>query len=97
MNALVGVSETTDENLISRDGVFTGVSQVETEEMGAVRGAIQTVTPPYRGRPDAEMTAFGLAYFLVLFVLLVPLLPFVLVYWVLSKAVDAIGRIRSDD
>ena len=71
------------------------MSQAEAKETGAIRGAVHTVTPPYHGRPDAEMTAFGLAYFLVLLVLLVPLLPFVLVYWMLSKAADAIERMRS--
>lgn len=56
------------------------------------RDAIRTVTPSYRGRPDTEMTAIGIAYFLGLLVLLVPLLPFVVLAWLASKLVGALGR-----
>lgn len=45
----------------------------------------RTVTPEYVARNDTEMTAIGLAYFLVLVVLLVPLLPFMVIVWLVSK------------
>lgn len=46
---------------------------------------LRTVTPSYRGRPDAEMTAVGIAYFLGLVILLIPLLPFIFLVWLISK------------
>lgn len=56
------------------------------------RKVVRSVTPPYHGRPDAEMTAIGIAYFLGLVVLLVPLLPFVVIVWVLSKVMGRVAR-----
>ena len=56
------------------------------------RKVTRTVTPPYHGRPDAEMTAIGIAYFLGLVVLLVPMLPFVVIVWVLSKVMGRAAR-----
>lgn len=54
---------------------------------------IRTVTPPYRGRRDTEMSVIGWGYFLGLIVLLVPLLPFIVIVWLLSKAMEALrGR-----
>lgn len=57
-----------------------------------VKKALRTVTPPFQGRPDAEMTFIGIAYFLGLVILLVPLLPFVVVVWLLSKLTGAVAR-----
>ncbi|MFB6107199.1 MAG: hypothetical protein ABEJ70_09525 [Halobacteriaceae archaeon] len=55
------------------------------------RRVVRTVTPPYRSRPDEEMNAIGLAYLLGLLVLLVPLLPFLVIVWAISKVVDAVA------
>ncbi|WP_331235170.1 DUF7535 family protein [Natronorarus salvus] len=63
-----------------------------TEDPSAAKKALRTVTPPYRGRPDAEMTAVGAVYFLTLLILLVPLLPFLLVGWLLLKLFGAVDR-----
>ncbi|MFB6136453.1 MAG: hypothetical protein ABEJ04_06805 [Halobacteriaceae archaeon] len=52
------------------------------------RRVVRTVSPPYRGRRDAEMNAVGWGYFLGLLVLLLPLLPFIVVVWVVGKALD---------
>lgn len=54
--------------------------------------ALRTVTPYYRGRPDREMNVIGFALFLVLFVLLVPLLPFLVAVWVLNRVVGAVRQ-----
>lgn len=52
-----------------------------------VKKTIRTVTPPYRGRPDVEMNTIGWGIFLVLVVLLVPLLPYLLIGWVIAKLI----------
>ncbi|WP_433628625.1 DUF7535 family protein [Halomicrococcus sp. NG-SE-24] len=62
------------------------------EEPGAVKKTIRTVTPYYRGRPDTEMTTIGIVYFLGLVVLLVPLLPFLLIVWLVSKLTGRAAR-----
>jgi hypothetical protein len=54
--------------------------------------AVRSVTPPYRGRPDAEMTAIGIAYFLGLVIILIPFLPFIAVVWLLSKITGYFAR-----
>ncbi|UPW01839.1 hypothetical protein M0R88_07020 [Halorussus gelatinilyticus] len=68
----------------------------ETADGGAmpapVKKIARTVTPPYRGRPDAEMTTIGIAYGLGLVVLLIPLLPFIVVVWVVSKITGFLAR-----
>lgn len=61
-------------------------------EDSTARKALRTVTPSYRGRPDEEMNLIGITYFLVLLVVLVPLLPFVLIVWILSKAFEALHQ-----
>ena len=57
-----------------------------------VKEVVRTVTPSYRGRPDAEMTAIGIAYFLGLVILLIPFLPFIAVVWLLSKITGYFAR-----
>ncbi|MFB6079676.1 MAG: hypothetical protein ABEJ81_01555 [Haloferacaceae archaeon] len=58
--------------------------------------AYRTVTPPYVGRPDAEMNTVGWMLFLGVVFLLFPLLPVILVVWLLSKLVETVaGRGRS--
>lgn len=52
------------------------------EESG---GVIRTVTAPYRSRPDSEMSIMGMLLGLGLVIVMIPLLPFILVVWVLSK------------
>jgi len=61
-------------------------------EPAPVKKALRTVTPPYRGRPDSEMTLVGIAYFLGLLVVLVPLLPFLAVVWLFSKITGAVAN-----
>jgi hypothetical protein len=52
------------------------------EESG---GVMRTVTAPYRSRPDGEMSILGLILGLGLVMVMIPLIPFILIYWVLSK------------
>lgn len=51
---------------------------------------LRTVTPGYRGHPDNEMHAIGLLYVGVLLILMVPLLPFLAVFWLVSKLIDGV-------
>ena len=55
------------------------MSQEESE------GVIRTVTKPYRSRSDSEMSILGLVWGLLLLVIVIPLIPFIVVVWVLSK------------
>lgn len=67
-------------------------SQDEESALPAPAKALRTVTKPFRGRPDAEMTIVGIAYFLGLVVLLIPFLPFIAIVWVLSKVMGKMAR-----
>ena len=59
---------------------------------------LRTVTPPFRGHSDSEMNTIGFAMFLGLLVLLVPLLPFLIIVWVISKLTDELaGRTPTGD
>ncbi|WP_313691930.1 DUF7535 family protein [Halorarum halobium] len=62
----------------------------EPEDPSLVWRAYDTVTPGYRGRPDVEMNAVGWGLFLGLVILLVPLLPFLVVVWLVGKLLDAV-------
>lgn len=53
---------------------------------------LRTVTPPSRGHSDSEMNTIGFAMFLGLLVLLVPLLPFLIIIWVISKLTDELAE-----
>jgi hypothetical protein len=67
------------------------------EDPGTVKKAVRTVTPYYRGRPDAEMTTIGVLYFLGLLILLVPLLPFLVIVWLISKLTGAVAQRAPND
>lgn len=54
-------------------------------------GVIRSVTAPYRSRSDDEMNIIALLYGLGLVIVLIPLLPFLIALWALSKLNDAIG------
>lgn len=62
----------------------------ESEDPSLVQKAYRTVTPEYRGRGDVEMNLIGWSLFLGLVVLLVPLLPFLIVIWLVGKVLDAV-------
>ncbi len=48
-------------------------------------GFIRTVTEPYHSRADEEMNIIGMAYGLILLVVLIPLLPFIVLIWLIGK------------
>ena len=54
---------------------------------GALTKAYRTVRPRYHGRPDVEMNTIGWAIFLGVLILLVPLVPLLLAYWVVGKVI----------
>lgn len=56
------------------------------------RDRLDTVTPSYLGRPDLEMDVIGWAMFLILLVVVLPLIPFFLLFWLLSKTVEFLER-----
>jgi hypothetical protein len=62
----------------------------EQDSPGALTRAYRTVSPGYEGHPDVEMSTIGWAIFLGLVVLLVPLLPFLVLVWVIGKVLDAL-------
>jgi hypothetical protein len=68
----------------------------DTDEGGALRETYRSLGTAYRARPDAEMNAVGWTLFLGLVALLLPLLPILVVVWLLSKLVDAVVRRGQD-
>ncbi|WP_380679011.1 DUF7535 family protein [Salinigranum sp. GCM10025319] len=74
-------------------------TDVETtdDEPGVLTKAYRSVSPRYESHPDAEMDSVGWVIFLGMLVLLVPLLPFLLIVWVLGKVLEMVAeRQRSD-
>jgi len=55
----------------------------------------RTVTPPYRARSNEEMNLIGYLLIGGLLILLIPLGPFLLAFWLLSKVWDTV-RQRGD-
>lgn len=55
-------------------------------------GRIHSVTPEYFGRPDREMDIIGWVIFTGLIVLLVPLLPFLIIVWVIDRLTNRTNR-----
>ncbi len=60
------------------------MSEEESAEHPVTK-VLRTVTPPYYGHSDREMNTIGFGIFLGLLVLLIPLLPFLIIVWVISK------------
>lgn len=54
-------------------------------------GLLRTVTAPYRSRPDEEMNIIGTLYGLGLVMVVLPFLPFIVLIWLFSRLVDAMG------
>ena len=62
----------------------------QSADPSTLRKTIRTVSPGYRSRPDSEMNAIGLGYAAILAILLLPLLPFVVLVWLLSRIAAAV-------
>jgi hypothetical protein len=67
------------------------------EEPGGLRRAYRTVTPGYLPRPDAGMDAVGWGLLVGIVLLLVPLLPFLVVVWLLSRLIELVGARGDED
>ncbi|WP_284006961.1 DUF7535 family protein [Haloarcula pelagica] len=52
---------------------------------------LRTVTPLTGNRPDQEMDIFGWGMFLTIVILLVPLLPFIVIVWLISKVTESLA------
>jgi hypothetical protein len=57
---------------------------------GVLTKAYDALSPQYLPRPDAEMDTIGWSIFLGMVVILLPLLPFLVVGWVITKMLDAL-------
>ncbi|WP_224333009.1 DUF7535 family protein [Haloprofundus halobius] len=69
----------------------------DDETPGLMTKAYRTVTPGYKSHPDTEMNVIGLTYALLLVILIVPLLPFMVIVWLLTRVFDRIERRRGSD
>lgn len=67
------------------------------DDPGVLTKAYRSVSPRYTSHSDAEMDSIGWAMFLGMLVLLVPLLPFLVIIWVLERGISAISGRRGDD
>lgn len=67
------------------------MSQAE-DDPGAVTQVLRTVTPGSKGHRDISMDTFGWVLFLGMVVILVPLLPILVVGWVLTKVFGFVHR-----
>ncbi|EJN59547.1 DUF7535 family protein [Halogranum rubrum] len=72
-------------------------SESDESDPGVLTKAYRTVTPGYKSHPDSEMNVIGLTYFLVLLVLLVPLFPFIVLVWAISKVLEALTQSGVDE
>ncbi|MFB6123058.1 MAG: hypothetical protein ABEJ78_06340 [Haloferacaceae archaeon] len=60
-------------------------------EPGVLTRAYGALSPAYRSHSDAEMDTIGWSIFLTMLVLLVPLLPFLVLVWLVTKVMDAVA------
>jgi hypothetical protein len=51
---------------------------------------LRSVTPLSGTRPNQEMDVIGWSIFLGLVILMIPLLPFLVIVWLISKVVEAL-------
>ncbi|EMA20994.1 DUF7535 family protein [Haloarcula argentinensis] len=60
----------------------------EAEDSGRLPKALRSVTPGTGSRRNEEMDVFGWGMLAGLLVLLVPLLPFIIIVWGISKVTE---------
>jgi hypothetical protein len=58
---------------------------MSSNDESTVQETIRTVTPEYVGRPNREMNTIGWSIFLGMAILLLPLLPFMIIVWVIAR------------
>ncbi|WP_416838578.1 hypothetical protein [Haloferax sp. DFSO52] len=66
----------------------------QEESLSLPQKAYRTVTPRTGMRPDMEMDSIGWVMFLILVMLMVPLLPFIVIVYVLSKVFGYLANQR---
>jgi hypothetical protein len=67
------------------------------DDVGVLKKTYRSVSPRYTSRPNTEMDSIGWAMFLGMLVLLVPLLPFLVIVWVLERGIRALSGVRGRD
>jgi hypothetical protein len=67
------------------------------DDAGVLTKTYRSVSPRYQSRGNTEMDSIGWALFLGILVLLVPLLPFLVIVWVLERGVRALAAVRGRD
>ncbi|WP_251341265.1 DUF7535 family protein [Haloplanus halophilus] len=65
-----------------------------TPALDPARTAYRTLGKPFRSRPDAEMDVIGWSVFLGVLILLLPLLPLLILVWLLTRGLDAVTPTR---
>ncbi|MFQ3293539.1 MAG: hypothetical protein ACI9PP_000825 [Halobacteriales archaeon] len=63
-------------------------SDSAAEEDTTLVDAIRTVTPPTPNRSNLQMNTFGWGLVFGMVILLIPLLPFVVIIWGISKVLE---------
>jgi hypothetical protein len=64
----------------------------QTDDSGTLASTYRSVSSRYTWRRNAEMDSIGWTVFLGMVILLVPLVPFLVIVWVLEKLVGAAAR-----
>jgi hypothetical protein len=65
-------------------------SESEPTEKPVVERVLRTVSPRRKDNEDATMNALGWGIFLGLVVILLPMLPFIIIVWLIAKLLDAL-------
>lgn len=66
------------------------MSAANGDEQSGLEQSLRTVTPITTERPNLQMNLFGYLIVIPIVLLLLPLLPFVALWWVGSKALSAL-------
>ncbi|EMA46950.1 MULTISPECIES: DUF7535 family protein [Halococcus] len=72
------------------------MSQDESDDPSLPRKALRTVTPPSQGHRDTEMDVIGWSILVGLLIVALPLLPVLVIVWVLTRLFDR-GADRATD
>lgn len=75
----------------------TGSDIQPADDPGVLTKAYRSVSPRYTSHSDAEMDSIGWAIFLGMLVLLLPLLPILVLVWVLERGINALAGRRGSD
>ncbi|WP_324665889.1 DUF7535 family protein [Haloarcula sediminis] len=68
------------------------MSESDDADGSRLPGPLRTVTPPSGTHPDAQMDAIGWVILLGLLVLLLPVLPILVVVWLINAVRESLGQ-----